>query len=72
MSKRYWAGFVSPKDNFGDTITDEFIDAPTKRGPWALMTPASWKLHRRFSVLGTGYGQKYRKQVDGRWLKVAG
>jgi hypothetical protein len=22
--------------------------------------------------LGTGYGQKYRKQADGRWLKVEG
>jgi hypothetical protein len=35
------------------------------------MTLKSWRLHG-FGKLGTGYGQKYEKQADGRWLKVEG
>lgn len=70
---RYWMGDVGEKDDFGHTIRDEIIDAPTRpRGSWALMAPQSWRAHRVTTKLGTGYGQRYKKQADGRWLKVEG
>jgi hypothetical protein len=69
--KKYWAGDPGKKDAFGLTIGNTFIDGKTTSGPWAIMTPLSWQFHgiRR---LGTGYGQRYEKQPDGRWLKVEG
>lgn len=71
MIKRYWMGDVPTKDDFDATIVDEFIDGKTRMGPWALMTLATW---RRLGVgrLGVGYGQRYQKQPDGKWLKVEG
>jgi len=68
---QYWLGPVGKTDDFGDKITDELIDGKTRQGPWALMTPNSFK---KYGVgrLGTGYGQKYKKQPDGKWLKIEG
>lgn len=55
-------------DNFDQPIKHVFIDGATRFGPWAIMTPAS---HLKYGVgLGVGRGQKYIKQVDGRWHKV--
>jgi len=69
--RKYWAGDVGDKDDYGRLITDEFIDGRTVWGPWAIMSPLSWREEgvRKF---GTGCGQRYRKQHDGRWLKVEG
>jgi len=69
--EKYWMGHVSDKDDFSDSIKNEFIDGKTQMGPWALMTPKSWKQYG-FRKLGTGYGQRYKKQSDGKWLKVEG
>lgn len=79
MSKEvYWQGPVGPKaadgsqlDDFDQPITDEFIDGKTVMGPWGNMSPKSWARHG-VGRLGTGYGQRYKKQSDGRWLKVEG
>ena len=68
----YWCGPIGPNDDFGATITDEFIDGATKYGPWANMTPDNWAAHGRYTALGTGMGQRYKLQADGRWLKVEG
>jgi hypothetical protein len=66
----YWQGTVGPKDDFGLEIEDEFVDGRTFGGSWAIMTPRS---HRKSGVgLGTGRGQRYERQEDGRWLKVEG
>jgi hypothetical protein len=67
----YWTGTVPSKDDFGKPMEDEFIDGKTKMGPWAFMTPSSW---RRYGIvgLGIGRGQRYKKQPDGQWLKVEG
>ena len=67
---KYWTGDPPAKDDFGDPITKEFIDGMTKIGPWAFMTPASFR--KRGVGLGTGRGQRYEKQKDGKWLKVEG
>lgn len=71
LKPKYWdAPFIPSKDDFNYTITDEIIDGRTVMGPWALMTPQA---HAIYGLgLGTGYGQKYKKQADGRWLKIAG
>jgi hypothetical protein len=66
----YWTGPIGPNDDFDAPIGDTFIDGKTTIGPWGIMTPAN---HERLGVgLGTGRGQKYVKQTDGRWLKVEG
>ena len=67
----YWVGSVPQTDDFKDTITDEFIDGITKYGPWAMMTPASHAVNG-VPELGLGRGQRYKKQPDGKWLKVEG
>jgi hypothetical protein len=71
MTKRYWTGEVPTHCQVtGMTITDCFVDGKTKLGPWAFMHPAAVPLHG--VGFGSLYGQKYRKQPDGRWLKVEG
>ncbi len=73
MNNQYWASPVPSADDFGDTITDTFIDGKTIYGPWAAMTPASWTAHGVTDKLGLGIGQRYERQpVDNRWLKVEG
>ena len=67
----YWRGTIRTADDFNDPITTEFIDGKTRHGPWAIMTPQSWK-RMGVNQLGVGFGQKYKKQPDGRWLKVQG
>jgi hypothetical protein len=71
MNPVYWLSPLGDKDDFGDTFDVEMIDGKTRGGPWANMTPASWK---RYGIgrLGMGYGQRYKKQPNGRWLKVEG
>lgn len=67
----YWLSSVPETDDFGDPIGRVVIDAATRHGPWALMTPASWARHGR-GLLGTGHGQMYVRTDDGRWPKVEG
>lgn len=67
----FWAGKPA-EDDFGVAIQEVFYDARTTLGPWAIMAPSSWEQYRVSEKLGTGIGQKYRKQDDGRFLKVDG
>ena len=69
--KRYWLSDVRPIDDFGRSITNQFFDARTRHGPWAIMSTISWTLEG-CGKLGTGFGQGYTKQPDGRWLKTEG
>jgi hypothetical protein len=70
-NKQYWHGTINAKDDFGGHITNIVIDGKTVHGPWALMNEKSWRAHG-CGRLGTGYGQKYQKQADGKWLKIEG
>lgn len=71
MTAKYWLSPVGGFDDFNDPIKTVIIDGKTSMGPWALMTPKSYK---RYGIgrLGLGAGQKYEKQTDGRWLKTEG
>lgn len=71
MAEKFWCGQVSDKDDFGVEITNVFYDGKTKMGPWANMSPTSFKRYG-LGKTGTGLAQKYEKQSDGRWLKTAG
>jgi hypothetical protein len=72
MTNSYWLSPVGEKDDFGQPIGDVIYDAKTRMGPWALMSQRSWVNYAFSPLLGTGYGQRYEKQEDGRWLKTAG
>ena len=69
--KRFWIG--SPPDACdicAAVLVGIFIDGRTRMGPWANMCNTC---HRQYGCgLGTGCGQKYQLQDDGRWMKVAG
>lgn len=68
---KYWQGSVPTKcDINGEPFLKEFVDGKTTMGPWANMCPQCF---RDYGVgLGTGRGQKYEKQDDGRWMKTEG
>jgi hypothetical protein len=54
----------------GETIGNAFVDGATKYGPWGFMCPSC---HARYGYgLGTGRGQLYQLQPDGKWLKTKG
>ena len=67
---RKWIGDVPSHSDFGGAIIDEFIDGRTTLGPAAFMTPAEFKIYGR--GLGTGFGQRYKKNEKGEWIKVEG
>jgi hypothetical protein len=50
-------------------ITTVFVDAATRQG-WGILCPGCHKTHG--CGLGTGKGQEYTKQPDGRWRKTGG
>jgi hypothetical protein len=67
----YWLSPLGDKDDFGQPIEREFIDGKTILGPWAIMTPTSYRTYG-IGRLGQGFGQRYEKRADGKWLKVEG
>jgi hypothetical protein len=67
----YWTGDLGHKDDFGRVYGTVMVDGKTKDGPWANMTLESWRIHG-IGIFGTGCGQRYEKQTDGKWLKVKG
>jgi hypothetical protein len=71
MVNKYWMGQVPTLDDFGDAIKNVFIDGKTKYGPWAFMTPSSWR-QNGVGTYGTGFGQRYVKAANGKWMKVEG
>lgn len=76
--KIYWSGDVGYKsstglrDDFGYLITNSFVDGKTIHGPWGIMASGQSFAINGCGRLGTGYGQRYEKQKDGRWMKVEG
>jgi hypothetical protein len=67
----YWHG-PAPNacDCCGIGIHSVFVDGATDRGQWGNLHPTC---HERIGRgLGAGRGQRYEKQVDGRWLRMEG
>jgi hypothetical protein len=56
---------------FCEQIGVVMYDAKTKQGPWGCLDEPCFHTHGA-GRLGTGYGQKYVRQTDGRFLKVDG
>lgn len=54
----------------GKPFDTRMYDCKTKSGPWGNICHTCYLKHG--VGLGTGRGQKYERQPDGRWLKVAG
>lgn len=70
------ATWMGPAPSNCDTcetpITTKFYDAKTEMGPWACMCPSCQNLGPGLGRLGTGFGQEYTKQPDGKFLKTGG
>lgn len=71
---RYW---LSPLDKcdwcstpFTKTIGAKMYDARSRQGPWGNFCLECFRTQA--GSLGTGHGQEYTYQPDGRWLKTAG
>lgn len=68
----YWAGDIPAVCQLsGRAIIDAFIDGSHPRhGSWAIFHPDAFaEIGGR---LGTGYGQRYERQADGRFWRVEG
>lgn len=73
---RYVSAEGIAEDDFGDPFTQmegELVYDARLRGrtQWATMTQKSWEKHG-FGQLGLGLGQKYRRDAQGRLMKVDG
>jgi hypothetical protein len=69
MSKT-WLGEVKLCDICTKPIAVGFVDGRTRMGPWACMC---LMCHRSHGVgLGTGKGQQYQRNADGKFEKIAG
>lgn len=67
---KYWVGKPPARCELcGDPIRMTFTDGATGRG-WANMCPCCFGLYGLGH--GTGRGQQYTKQRDGKWLKTQG
>lgn len=72
----YWMGDVPTECDLTKSALhahdgmDEFVDGRTVMGSWANMCLRCYKLYG--VGFGTGRGQHYKKQGDGRWMKIAG
>lgn len=70
MSKEvYWSGVVEECQLCGGQLSSTMYDARTPRG-WANTCHSCFRSYGL--QLGTGRGQKYKRQADKRWLKVEG
>jgi len=68
--KRYWAGDPVECDICNKPYKNMMYDGKTQFGGWANMCQPCF--NRYGTGLGTGKGQRYTKQEDGRWLKTGG
>jgi hypothetical protein len=67
---RYWLGDPPTRCELcREPIRMTFTDGATRRGGWALMCPCCFGLYGL--GLGTGRGQQYTQQPNGKWLKTA-
>lgn len=69
---KFYAGTIpSACDLCKAPIIKVFVDGATRMGPWANMCVSCFRSVGR-GRFGTGFGQRYKQQGDGRWLKTDG
>ena len=72
---KYYAGSVSTcnwcSTPFAQGEGQKMYDAKSLMGPWGNFCSACFKDFTQ-GKLGTGYGQEYTRQADGKWLKTGG
>lgn len=66
---RYWCGDVTPCNICNQPAQSVMYDAATRRG-WGWLCPRCFR--GEGCRLGTGVGQQYTKQDDGKYLKTGG
>jgi len=72
MQKKYWMGTAPTQcQTCSSPIESVFFDARTPAG-WACMCEQCQKFGPGLGKTGTGLGQKYELQEDGKWLKTEG
>lgn len=72
-TRKYWAGSnITGCQTCFTPIEKVFYDGRTLSGVWGIMCPTCWTFGPGVGVCGIGFGQKYEKQGDGRWLKTEG
>jgi hypothetical protein len=65
----YWVGKAPENCDLCQTkLESEFIDGRMINGPWAAMCTQCHK--KNGTGLGSGRGQKYKLQEDGKFLNV--
>lgn len=67
---KYWHGGMTC-DACEQIITDTLYDAASTNGQWGTFCHRCWTEYTTMR-LGTGSGQKYAQQPDGRFAKVEG
>jgi len=69
----YWSTPLTENDSWGQPYGDVMYDGKVRahNGYWANFSQASWEKYG-CGILGIGWGQKYIKQSDGKWLLVEG
>lgn len=67
----YWASPLNGCDVCCADFPGGIMYDAVVSGMWGNVCQSCFSLDPR-AKLGTGFGQKYEKQVDGRWLKVEG
>jgi hypothetical protein len=73
MATVFWSGPIPTECDTCETpITEIFYDAKTQYGSWANMCPSCHTLGPGLGKLGLGLGQKYEKQITGRFMKTKG
>lgn len=67
---KYWIGTIENCDNCGGALNNLMYDAAVPRAGWGNLCKGCFTVLG--CTLGTGHGQKYEKQADGKWLKTDG
>ena len=66
-NKVYWQHVVHSCDLCGSPLREIFVDGRVHGGSsWAIHCSGCWGVRRT----GVGLGQMYRRQEDGKWLRL--
>jgi hypothetical protein len=71
--RRFWMGGSPTRcDACEAALRGVFYDAATRFGAWGILCPTCHVFGPGLGRTGSGRGQKYERQDDGRWLKTEG